>query len=60
MAETLRKVSTVLELIGNTPLVQGNAVRDYVKWDDQPATIADFPASFARAYRIATTPAAPC
>ena len=40
--------------------VQGNAVRDYVKWDDQPATVADFPASFARAYRIATTePAGP-
>ena len=35
--------------------VQGNAVRDFTKWDDQPATIADFPASFARAYRIATS-----
>src|SRR5439155_980838 len=33
----------------------GNAVRDYTKWDDQPSTVADFPASFARAYRIATT-----
>ncbi len=44
----------------HSALVQGNAVRDYVKWDDQPATIADFPASFARAYRIATTePAGP-
>ncbi len=39
----------------HSALVQGNAVRDYVKWDDQPATIADFPTSFARAYRIATT-----
>ena len=40
--------------------VQGNAVRDFVKWDDQPATVDDFPASFARAYRIATTePAGP-
>ncbi len=40
--------------------VQGNAVRDFVKWDDQPATVADFPTSFARAYRIATTePAGP-
>jgi len=44
----------------HSALVQGNAVRDYVKWDDQPATMADFPASFARAYRIATTePAGP-
>src|SRR5881628_3184959 len=40
--------------------VQGNAVRDFVKWDDQPATVEDFPASFARGYRIATTePAGP-
>ncbi len=40
--------------------LNANAVRDYVKWDDQPATVADFPASFARAYRIATTePAGP-
>ncbi|HVR89303.1 MAG TPA: thiamine pyrophosphate-binding protein [Candidatus Limnocylindria bacterium] len=35
--------------------VQGNAVRDFTKWDDQPATVADFPASFARAYRLATS-----
>jgi len=40
--------------------VQGNAVRDFTKWDDQPATVADFPASFARGYRMATTePAGP-
>ena len=39
----------------HTALVNGNAVRDYTKWDDQPSTVADFPASFARAYRIATT-----
>ncbi|HEV8536910.1 MAG TPA: thiamine pyrophosphate-binding protein [Candidatus Limnocylindria bacterium] len=39
----------------HTALVNGNAVRDYTKWDDQPASVADFPASFARAYRIATT-----
>ena len=44
----------------HSALVNGNAIRDFVKWDDQPATIADFPASFARAYRIATTePAGP-
>lgn len=39
----------------HSAVVPGNAVRDYVKWDDAPATVADFPASFARAYRIATT-----
>ena len=39
----------------HTALVNGNAVRDYTKWDDQPATVGDIPASFARAYRIATT-----
>ncbi len=40
--------------------VQGNAVRDFTKWDDQPATVADFPASFARGYRMATSePAGP-
>ena len=44
----------------HTAQVQGNAVRDYTKWDDQPASIEDFPNSFARAYRIATTePAGP-
>jgi thiamine pyrophosphate-dependent acetolactate synthase large subunit-like protein len=35
-------------------------VRDYVKWDDQPYTLADVPDSFIRGYRIATTePMAP-
>jgi thiamine pyrophosphate-dependent acetolactate synthase large subunit-like protein len=44
----------------HTALVQGNQVRDYVKWDDQPATIASIPESFIRGYRLATTePAAP-
>src|SRR5437899_1696691 len=44
----------------HSALVQGNAVRDFVKWDDQPASVADFAPSFARAYRIATTePAGP-
>jgi acetolactate synthase-1/2/3 large subunit len=37
----------------HSALVQGNAVRDYTKWDDQPASVADFGASFARGYRIA-------
>src|SRR4029077_9407344 len=33
---------------------------DYVKWDDQPYSLADVPDSFIRGYRIATTePTAP-
>ena len=44
----------------HTALVQGNQVRDYVKWDDQPYSLADVPNSFIRGYRIATTdPMAP-
>src|SRR5262245_23603667 len=39
----------------HTALVQGQQVRDYVKWDDQPASIASIPESFIRAYRIATS-----
>ena len=37
----------------HTALVQGNLVRDYVKWDDQPATVADVPESFHRGYTAA-------
>jgi acetolactate synthase-1/2/3 large subunit len=33
--------------------VQGNAVRDYTKWDDQPYSIEAVPTSVARAYRVA-------
>ena len=44
----------------HTALVQGNQVRDYTKWDDQPGAVADFPESLMRAYRIAVTePAGP-
>ncbi|MBI4320117.1 MAG: thiamine pyrophosphate-binding protein [Chloroflexi bacterium] len=44
----------------HTALVQGNLVRDFVKWDDQPHNIASVPESFLRAYRIAVTePAGP-
>jgi len=44
----------------HTALVQGNQVRDYVKWDDQPFSIKSVPDSFIRGYRIATTePKAP-
>ncbi|MFQ6027555.1 MAG: thiamine pyrophosphate-binding protein [Dehalococcoidia bacterium] len=39
----------------HTALVQGNAVRDYTKWDDQPSCVEAFPESFARAYRVALT-----
>ncbi len=39
----------------HTALVQGNQVRDYVKWDDQPYTAASIPESFIRGYRVATT-----
>ncbi len=40
--------------------VQGNAVRDFTKWDDQPASIASVPETIARAMRVATAePAGP-
>jgi thiamine pyrophosphate-dependent acetolactate synthase large subunit-like protein len=39
----------------HTALVQGNLVRDYVKWDDQPHSLASIPESLLRAYRIAQT-----
>ena len=34
---------------------QGAVVRDYVKWDDEPAHLNDVPESMARAYRAATS-----
>src|SRR5438128_8400373 len=39
----------------HTANVQGNAVREYTKWDDQPSSIEGVPASFARGYRVAMT-----
>jgi acetolactate synthase I/II/III large subunit len=39
----------------HTALVQGNLVRDFVKWDDQPASVEAVADSFIRAYRLATT-----
>jgi len=39
----------------HTAMIQGNAIREYVKWDDQPFTIESVPDSFARAYRVAVT-----
>jgi thiamine pyrophosphate-dependent acetolactate synthase large subunit-like protein len=44
----------------HTAQVQGEAVRYFTKYDDQPASVADFPTSFARGYRYATSePAGP-
>lgn len=44
----------------HTANVQGNAVRDFVKWDDQPGSVAAIPESLMRAYRLAVTePAGP-
>ena len=44
----------------HTANVQGTAVRDYTKWDDQPASIGSIPESLARALRVATAePAGP-
>src|SRR5215468_685926 len=34
----------------------GAPVRDYTKWDDQPASLQHFAESAVRAYKIATTP----
>jgi len=39
----------------HTANIQGNAVRDFTKWDDQPASIDGIPPSFARGYRVAMT-----
>jgi acetolactate synthase-1/2/3 large subunit len=39
----------------HTALVQGQAVRDYTKWDDQPASLPGIVESFIRAHRIAMT-----
>jgi thiamine pyrophosphate-dependent acetolactate synthase large subunit-like protein len=42
----------------HTALVQGNLIRDFVKFDDQPASLAAVPDSLLRAYR--TMMAEPC
>jgi benzoylformate decarboxylase/acetolactate synthase-1/2/3 large subunit len=38
----------------HTANVQGDAVRAYTKWDDQPYSIASVPESIRRGYRVAT------
>jgi acetolactate synthase I/II/III large subunit len=35
--------------------VQGNAVRDFTKWDDEPRSIGAIPEVLARAFRVAMT-----
>ena len=40
----------------HTANVQGNAVRDYTKWDDQPYSVGSVGESIMRAYRVATAP----
>jgi acetolactate synthase-1/2/3 large subunit len=39
----------------HTALVQGTQVRDYVKLDDQPASVGAIPESLLRAWRVART-----
>jgi thiamine pyrophosphate-dependent acetolactate synthase large subunit-like protein len=39
----------------HTALVQGNLVRDFVKWDDQPPSLAACAEALTRAYKVATT-----
>jgi len=39
----------------HTALVQGEAVRPFIKWDDQPASIPSFVDSLIRAYHITNT-----
>ncbi|MFM1815338.1 MAG: hypothetical protein RLZ98_2033 [Pseudomonadota bacterium] len=39
----------------HTALVQGQAVRDYTKWDYQPTSIHGVPESFQRAYSVMMT-----
>ncbi len=39
----------------HSALVQGNAVRDYTKWDYQPTSVHGVPESFARAYSVMMT-----
>ena len=39
----------------HTANLQGNVLRDFTKWDDQPHSVAAIPESLMRAYRIAVT-----
>ncbi|MFQ5684363.1 MAG: thiamine pyrophosphate-binding protein [Candidatus Binatia bacterium] len=39
----------------HSALVQGNLVRDFVKWDDQPGGVGAIPSTLMRGYRVAVT-----
>jgi thiamine pyrophosphate-dependent acetolactate synthase large subunit-like protein len=39
----------------HTSLVPGNVIRDYIKWDTQPFSLASIPDALIRAYRVAMT-----
>lgn len=44
----------------HTALIQGNLIRDFVKFDDQPFCVTNVPESFLRAYKLMMTePKAP-
>jgi acetolactate synthase-1/2/3 large subunit len=49
--DTTRRRPAYIEW-AHTALIQGNIVRDYVKFDDQPASIAAVPESLFNAYRL--------
>ncbi len=40
----------------HTANVQGNVVRDYTKWDDQPHSVGSVSESIMRGFRVATAP----
>jgi acetolactate synthase-1/2/3 large subunit len=40
----------------HTANIQGNVVRDYTKWDDQPHSVGSITESIVRGYRVATAP----
>lgn len=39
----------------HTANTQGNVVRDFTKWDDQPTTLSSMPNSLVRGHRVATS-----
>src|SRR4029450_3337382 len=40
----------------HTANIQGNVVRDYTKWDDQPHSVGSVSESIMRAFRVASAP----
>ena len=51
-ADELQQTAAWIDWI-HTAQVQGNLVRDFVKWDDQPVGVEAIPSSIMRGYRIA-------